>query len=317
MNNHVLISIILPAYNAENTIAETIQSIINQTYKNWELIVINDGSTDSTETVVKSFIDGRIHYYKNNTNKHLIYTLNRGIDLAMGKYIARMDADDICMPERFEKQVAFMEENPKVIVCGTQIKYFGTKSNSFKKLVFPEHDRDLKDMLAMSTCFAHPSVMLRRDVLIENNVRYDKCFKNAEDYAMWVELMPLGEFANLPDALLNYRVSDTQISQPSNPQTRKSVIACHKKYLYKFVAKGIVDNIFEAGCDISIIKQLRKAVRNKRILEACYLSLSKFDLRSATYFFFSGDFLALGFGATIRFVKRLIVGPAPIYFDVK
>ena len=86
---------------------------------------------------------------------------------------------------------------------------------------------------------------------------------------------------------------------------------------FKTYAKGIVDNIFEAGCDISIIKQLRKAVRNKRILEACYLSLSKFDLRSATYFFFSGDFLALGFGATIRFVKRLIVGPAPIYFDVK
>lgn len=312
-----VISVILPAYNAEQTIEESIQSIVSQTFIDWELIIINDGSTDNTKTKILSFIDSRIKYVENDGNKGLIYTLNRGIDLATGKYIARMDADDICMPERFEKQVAFMEENPKVIVCGTQIKYFGTKKKSYKKLVFTEHDRDLKDMLAMSTCFAHPSVMLRRDVLIENKVRYDKCFKNAEDYAMWVELMPFGEFANLPDTLLNYRVSDTQISQPSNPQTQKSVIACHKKYLYKFVAKGIVDNIFEAGCDISIIKQLRKTVRNKRILEACYLSLSKFDLRSATYFFISGDFLALGFGATIRFVKRLIVGPAPIYFDVK
>jgi glycosyltransferase involved in cell wall biosynthesis len=106
------ISIVLPAYNCEAFLTEAIESILNQTLKDFELIIINDGSTDKTEDVVKSFSDARIIYLKNETNSGLVYTLNKGIDIAKGKYIARMDGDDISLPTRLAKQKAILDENP-------------------------------------------------------------------------------------------------------------------------------------------------------------------------------------------------------------
>ena len=311
-----LVSVILPAYNAENTIAEAIKSIIDQTYNNWELIVINDGSSDRTEDIILSFTDKRIKYYKNQGNKQLIYTLNRGLSLATGKYIARMDADDICFPQRFEKQVDFMEKHSNVIVCGTQIKYFGTKRTKYKKLSFPLGDSELKDMLAISTCFAHPSVMVRKSVIAESGVTYDVNYKNAEDYSFWIDLIPYGDFANIHEPLLFYRVSDTQISQPSNLQTTKSVIACKKKYLKKYFEEVFVESLFSKPIDINVLKKIKKRTANKKILEGCYLSLDDYNIDSFLYYLVSLDAFKLGLKSFIRFVKRFIFGKAPIFFDI-
>ena len=120
----MLVSVILPAYNAQDTIAESIDSILNQSFRDFELIVINDGSTDATEKVIAQYDDSRIRYFANPGNQGLIYTLNRGLELSQGKYIARMDADDISLPARFEKQVRILEEHPEIIVCGPLIKVF-------------------------------------------------------------------------------------------------------------------------------------------------------------------------------------------------
>lgn len=117
----MLISVVLPAYNVQDTIGESIDSILSQTFTDFELIIINDGSQDNTEEVIHAYSDKRIRYYRNEKNEGLIYTLNRGLDLAQGKYIARMDADDVSLPTRFEKQVKVMEESPNIVVCGTQI----------------------------------------------------------------------------------------------------------------------------------------------------------------------------------------------------
>ena len=269
-----IVSVILPAYNAEKTLSEAIQSIINQSYNNWELIIINDGSTDGTNIVSLSFDDKRIKYYENEGNKGLIYTLNRGVELATGKYIARMDADDICYPERIERQVDFMESHPDVIVCGTQIDYFGTKSTNYKKLKFPLNDKSLKEMLATSTCFAHPTVMIRKSMLENSGVYYDVNFKNAEDYSFWIDLIPYGKFANLSETLLHYRISDTQISQSGNPQTMKSVIACKKKYLKRELDPSLVDSLFNM-INISVLKEVKIQTYNKRIWESCYFSNDK------------------------------------------
>ena len=184
-----IVSILLPVYNAESTISETIQSIINQTYKDWELYIINDGSVDKTEEIILSFKDDRIKYLKNNKNRGLIYTLNRGLSIAQCKYIARMDADDICMSTRLEKQVAYLDSHPEVIICGAQIEYFGTKSNKYVKLSFPTKDKILKEMLAFSTCFAHPTVMMRKDIIVKNKLQYDYDYKNAVDYCMWINMI--------------------------------------------------------------------------------------------------------------------------------
>src|SRR5690606_13489679 len=120
----MLISVVLPAYNAELYIKEAIDSVLAQTFTNFELIILNDGSTDKTEEIILSYQDSRIVYVKNEHNLGLIGTLNKGMALAKGKYIARMDADDICFPERFEKQVAFLEKNKEYIICGTSAYRF-------------------------------------------------------------------------------------------------------------------------------------------------------------------------------------------------
>ena len=311
-----MVTVLLPAYNAQDFIRETIQSIIIQTYKDWELIIINDGSTDNTKDVVLSFKDERIKYYENDGNRKLIYTLNRGLKLATGKYIARMDSDDICYPTRFEKQVAFLESHPDVIVCGTQIEYFGTKSTNYRKLTFPSEDTALKDMLAISTCFAHPTVMIRRDALVKSGCEYDVDYKNAEDYSLWIDLMEYGKFANLSEKLLNYRVSDTQVSQPSNPITIASVLKCRRKYAEKFVKGSLVDELFSGRVDISFIKKLRKQCSSARILECCYLSLDKYTFSSLCYLLISGDWMTIGFKGLVRFCKRLMTGKDPIYYQI-
>lgn len=119
------VSILLPVYNAESTIRETIDSILNQTYTDFDVVIINDGSSDNSEQTILEYKDERIHYYKNESNRGLIYTLNRGIELCKGEYIARIDADDIMLPTRLEEQIKFMEEHPAIIASGSAvIKFF-------------------------------------------------------------------------------------------------------------------------------------------------------------------------------------------------
>ena len=117
------VSVILPAYNCEKFIGKAIQSVLQQTFSDLELIIINDGSTDKTEFAILAFDDPRIIYIKNQMNKGLVFTLNRCIELAKGKYIARMDADDICLPERFAKQKTFLDQNENIAVVATTIEF--------------------------------------------------------------------------------------------------------------------------------------------------------------------------------------------------
>ena len=224
----VLISVILPAYNVQDTIKESIDSILNQTFMDFELIIINDGSKDRTEEVILSYSDDRIQYYRNEQNKGLIYTLNRGLDLAQGKYIARMDADDISLPTRFEKQVKVMEENLNIVVCGAQIIPFGVDRAKRFTLFLPEESEDLKNLLFIQTCFAHPTVMIRRQVLIDNEVRYDADYSHAEDYKMWIDLSLVGEFYNIQEPLLKYRLSDGQVSHKFSDVQKRTASACRR-----------------------------------------------------------------------------------------
>ncbi|MBQ3147911.1 MAG: glycosyltransferase [Alistipes sp.] len=309
------VTVLLPAFNADNTLAKAIQSIVDQSYINWELVVINDGSKDNTEAVINSFNDDRILYLKNDKNRGLIYTLNRGISVARGEYIARMDADDISLPERLSKQVVYMDTHPDVIVCGTQIEYFGTKSTRYHKIKFPLANDDLKDMLVTSTCFAHPTVMIRKSVFEHTGIQYDIKYKNAEDYSLWIDLAPYGNFANLNEKLLLYRVSDTQISQPFNPQTINSVIACKKKSLRKYLDEPIIESLFNNPIDIPVLKKVKRQTSNKKIWEGCYLSLDNYNLSAFLYYVFSLDIFKLGVVTFFRFLKRFILGKAPIFYN--
>lgn len=205
-----LVSIILPVYNAENSLFDALNSVCKQTYKNLQIIVINDGSTDKSYDSVKNLIelDSRIEYFS-KLNEGLIKTLNMGISLSKGDLIARMDADDICTYDRIQIQVDYMLNNLSVGLLGSAIDLFGERDG----LVFYETDPSiLKLKLFFQNQFAHPSVMIRKKVLTDNNLYYSEEFLHVEDYALWCKMVEYCDIANLDTALLNYRVSKSSVS---------------------------------------------------------------------------------------------------------
>ncbi|WP_223549304.1 glycosyltransferase family 2 protein [Aestuariivivens sp. NBU2969] len=209
MSQTPLVSVIMPVYNCELYVKEAVESILYQTYENFELIILDDASTDNTVKIVSEIKDSRIKFIKKNINTGYTTSLNLGVELAKGKYIARMDGDDVSLPERFEKQVAFLEEQSDVVVCGAWYISIGT--GVIKP--YPEMHEANKLRLLEGTCFAHPTIMLRKSVLVENQLKYDVFSEPAEDYALWVDLLQYGRFYNLQEPLLKYRIHDKQVSQ--------------------------------------------------------------------------------------------------------
>lgn len=219
MQIHPKISVLLPVYNCELYIKETIDSVLNQTFADFELIVIDDCSTDQTVSVIKEFSDTRIRLIEKQVNSGLINSLNLGISIAKGEYIARMDGDDICLPERFAKQVAFLDKNPNIILCGTAYQTFGAIE---KVIRHPLSHKKIAAQLCVHSVFGHPTVMGKKAIFEQHN--YNDDFKNVEDYELWSRLIFEGEVANLDEILLFYRVHENQVSTIHNDvQQQRSI----------------------------------------------------------------------------------------------
>lgn len=215
-----LVTVLMPVYNAQEFVGGATQSILDQTYRNFEFLIINDGSTDESEKVILGFKDDRIKYVKNEQNLKLIATLNKGLSLAKGEFIARMDADDIAKPTRLAEQVEFMSKNPNVGVCGTWYEAFGSKNSTVRYPI--DHDA-IRYMMLYQCPFCHPTVMLRTSVVREHAIEFDADFPHAEDYELWGRLAELCELANLPSVLLQYRLHESNISKLENStQVRNS-----------------------------------------------------------------------------------------------
>ena len=202
------VSIIMPVYNAAPYLEEAIGSMLKQTYTDLECIVINDGSTDGSDAVVRSFRDPRLRYLENDGNKGLVYTLNRGLDEARGKYIARMDGDDISLPERLDVQVAYMEKHPEVDVLASVVRLIDAQGNPTG---YWKEDRDhvqaeaINAMLPVNNCIAHPSVLVRTEVL--RSFRYLNSQAQAEDYDLWLRMRSAGRTIHkLEQPLLLHRI---------------------------------------------------------------------------------------------------------------
>ena len=205
------VSVLMPVYNAQLYLVEAIDSILSQSYSDWELVIVNDGSTDDSESIIARYkADPRIKYYDNSTNLGLIATLNKGIDLCRGRYIARMDADDISMPERLQQQFGFLEAHSDYIMCGANaivIDNNGEKTGQIRNLT---EDKYLQINLLFSDPFIHPTMMIRRSSFMGN--RYDIRYKHVEDYELWCRLAKVGKIANLGLDLLRYRWHQTNVS---------------------------------------------------------------------------------------------------------
>ena len=205
------VSVVMPVYNGERYLHEAIDSILNQTFSDFEFIVINDCSDDGTENIIKSYTDSRIHYIKNENNLGVALSLNRGFDAAKGEYIARMDADDISLPSRLEKQVEYMEDNPAIAVCGCETELFGDVEKTDTYTVFGKEM--MKINLLFAPCLCHPAVMLRRSVVEKEHYRYDDSFERLEDYELWTRLFLKYDIDNVRGVYFKYRLHSKQVTQ--------------------------------------------------------------------------------------------------------
>ena len=205
-----VVSVVMSTYNRETAVSTAIDSILNQTFQNFEFIIIDDGSTDNTWKIIQFYAkkDSRIVPLKNEANKGLIYSLNRGLDVARGKYIARMDDDDKSVPFRLERQVLAMDKNPDIVVLGTET--LAANETPVKNLSDPViSDPDDMAIHTYFTCgVAHPSVMMRREFLNKHHLRYNPKYLHAEDSGLWKDILNAGgKMATLKEKLLYFGVA--------------------------------------------------------------------------------------------------------------
>lgn len=205
------ITVIMPVWNAENTLDEAIQSIVDQSYTNWELIAIDDASTDSSLSILKSWSekDHRIIIIQNEKNLGVAATLNRGLDLATGRWIARMDSDDISREDRFTKQVEYLQNHPEVGLCGSWVEFFGDKTGIRKMIT--EFDEITVELL-FSFPLEHPTWMIRGETVERNHLRYDPSYQ-CEDLDLSVRIALIQKIINYPEPLLKLRQHKGRISR--------------------------------------------------------------------------------------------------------
>ena len=209
----IKISVVMPTYNTSTAILrEAVDSILAQTYRDFEFIIIDDGSTNDSVDYLLGLRDERIKLIRNPTNLGITKSLNIGLRTARGKYIARMDSDDIALPTRFAKQVAFMENHPNAIACGTNIEYFGVEHGISKARI-----RDMENYRIRAVFQypgpTHPTLFLNNEALRKHHITYDEHLVYAQDYGLYAELCKYGDVCILRDVLLRYRVHARQITK--------------------------------------------------------------------------------------------------------
>jgi glycosyltransferase involved in cell wall biosynthesis len=237
VKNHPVISVVMPFWNASAFVAEAVESVLGQTFGEFELIAVDDGSTDRGAAIVEGFGDDRIVLCRRGHD--FIESLNAGMALARGRYIARMDADDVMLPVRLERQLAWMEADPRLDVCGSWVERFGAVAAGAPVWIdgvvkMPESHREIAGGLLRGNRMFHPTVMMRADALrclpwFPDIYRREWIY--AEDYGLWTELVMAGfRFGNIPEVLLRYRVSAGMSSTRNSERMRVSADLVRKRY---------------------------------------------------------------------------------------
>src|SRR3989339_247756 len=207
------ISVLMSVYNGEKFLAESVRGILSQTFKDFEFVIVNDGSTDQTSELLSELViaDSRIKLIKNSQNLGLTRSLNSGLRQCTGKYIARMDADDVSAPNRFVKQFEYMENNPQTVLCGALGWYINEAGDRVGEKNLPTAYGDIKKKLLFNNQFIHSSLFIQRDIL-EREGGYSEDFKTSQDYELILRLADKYSVVNLPDRLINWRVRHGSLS---------------------------------------------------------------------------------------------------------
>lgn len=249
------ISVIMSVYNSEKFLCEAIDSILAQTFKDFEFIILDDSSTDQSVEIIKKYSDPRIRFIQNEKNLGLRDSLNRGLELAEGEYIARMDSDDIADVERLEKQVAYMDKNPHVVLCGGNVRYLIDGETRKNKEIFPLTFAGIRLAMLRYNCFFHPTVIIRRSFLVENKLNYQRTF--ADDYDLWIRMIKAAEkndytMVNIPEVVLNYRIHESNFGKKKQ-EISNEVFQIQKEYLESLdltlEEKKILRKAYEGNAD--------------------------------------------------------------------
>ncbi len=225
----------MAVFNGAKFLTESINSILNQSFSDFEFIIIDDGSADDSVNIVRNFGDKRIRFFKNDKNRGLPYSLNQGIKLSRGDYLVRMDQDDVSFPKRIAIQVDYMDVHPDVDICGAAVK---TTLNNHKIVSMrPEDSEEIKATLLFNNVLSHSSVIIRKKAIEREKLFYDPAIKNAEDYEFWTRCCWKLKITNLTTPLVFYRRHQSQmVNQP----TIRSIIATSRnKMLKRFVSHPI------------------------------------------------------------------------------
>ncbi len=221
----------LPVHNCEKYITESLDSVLNQSLPDFELIIVNDASTDGTPEIVRSIPDKRIVYLENKSKQGIARSLNKGLHFSKGRYIARMDGDDVAMPARFEKQVAYLEENTDVSVLGTNMELMG--AGTMGNLAVGDDIHRIY-LLKVNT-IAHPTVMMRKADLTARKLSYDRLADYAEDYKLWTDVAANNlKLETYPEVLLKYRPHQKQTSVTKSREMELTVHKIRLLYAYNY-----------------------------------------------------------------------------------
>ncbi|SEC11258.1 glycosyltransferase [Paenibacillus sp. GP183] len=274
MNTTQRVTVLMPVYNGGKFLSEAIESILNQTYREFEFLIINDGSTDNSEEIIKGYNDSRIIYVENEKNIGLIQTLNKGLGLINSDYIARMDADDISFPTRLEKQIKFMDQNKDIAVSGTSIQLFDERGWK-KNYIVRKDPLQIKTQLLFYSALMHPTVILRRKIIVEGNFTYNEAHQSLEDFGLWQKISFEHKLSNIQEVLLKYRINESGITQVAEKDMDKRDIMQMRVYQQAFEYLNVsIDNkelkkyrLFIAGSafndkdNIAIIAKLLKSLK--------------------------------------------------------
>jgi len=241
----------MSVYNGAKFLAQAIDSILAQTFTDFEFIIIDDASSDDSLHIINSYKDSRIVLLQNTKNIGLTKSLNIGIAKAKGKYIARMDADDISMPKRLEKQFGFMEEHPEFAFCGTRAKTINDVGKEISFFKPPTDSSKILALLLFKNCLYHSSLIIRTKKLLQV-LGYNETYKYAQDYKLYLELFKNKCYGtNLKEQLLVYRVLDSNISHTNSD--KQDDLACS-------VIKTALQDCYEISVSTQLIKKIRSAI---------------------------------------------------------
>jgi glycosyltransferase involved in cell wall biosynthesis len=278
------ISVVLPVYNAEKFLAKAVESLLQQTYSNFELIIIDDGSSDSSPDILRHYaeVDQRVKVYRQPSNMGLIAALNRGCELAQGRYIARMDADDISTPQRLEKQLTYLDANPDVGVVGAALQYIDASENKGRIASVPLLAGHLRWRMLFGNYLPHPLAMIRRDTLAKVGLYRPEAYR-IEDYDLWTRILEFAELANLPDVLLYYREHSQSSMVSSKPPVERRATEIVQANLERLLKTPIqfeeaarlraIDNPVDGVKPLTVVTQQKTAILLRALYEAYFQTM--------------------------------------------